>query len=481
MYEVTKNPPGASYYMALAPGFLGWSEVSLHVVFLIPALGLVVGIYFLSKYFCADALKAALIALFSPAFLVSCTTLMSDALMLCFGVWAVFFWIRGTRRKSSPLLLLSSVFVALAALTKYFGVSFVLLIMVWTIATNRRIDRSLLFLLIPLALLALYQAATAALYGKGLLSDAAFYATSSAGGYGPMAKFLTGLTFTGGCFIIPVFHLTKFWSTRHAVAGLALFVGTILVLLRIHSLGDVALTDADGTKWGLMVQLGAFAVAGCAVLFLAGNDFLLHRDGDSLLLFFWVAGTFLFSAALNWTVNGRSILPLVPPAAMLVIRRIADRNGGKVPRSAWVPIFPAALLSIAVAFADYSLANTIREDALAIASHPRNPGSALWFQGHWGFQYYMEAAGRALDVERSRLFPGDVVVVPLNNTALFAFPTGNIAPVDSLEHGATTWIATMNHAAGAGFYSDVWGPAPYAFGKISPEKYQVFVVKATSP
>ena len=37
---------------------------------------------------------------------------------------------------------------------------------------------------------------------------------------------------------------------------------------------------------------------------------------DALLLALWILGTCVFAALLNWTTNGRSILPLVPAAAI---------------------------------------------------------------------------------------------------------------------------------------------------------------------
>jgi hypothetical protein len=35
-------------------------------------------------------------------------------------------------------------------------------------------------------------------------------------------------------------------------------------------------------------------------------------------------------------------------------------------------------------------------------------------------------------------------------------------------------MATMNSAAGAGFYSDLWGPLPFAIEYQTNEKYYAF-------
>src|ERR1700691_4071250 len=38
MWEVTKNPPLAGYYLALSAANLGWSECALHLALLLPAV-----------------------------------------------------------------------------------------------------------------------------------------------------------------------------------------------------------------------------------------------------------------------------------------------------------------------------------------------------------------------------------------------------------------------------------------------------------
>jgi len=50
MWNVTQNPPLASYYLALAAGTLGWSETSLHFAFLLPALAVILGTYRLAWF-----------------------------------------------------------------------------------------------------------------------------------------------------------------------------------------------------------------------------------------------------------------------------------------------------------------------------------------------------------------------------------------------------------------------------------------------
>ncbi len=81
--EVMQNPPLTSYYVALAALVGGWGEVAIHLAMLLPALGVILGTFRLARTLDADPLISVLLLAFTPAFLVSATTVMSDVLALC--------------------------------------------------------------------------------------------------------------------------------------------------------------------------------------------------------------------------------------------------------------------------------------------------------------------------------------------------------------------------------------------------------------
>src|SRR5262249_54055026 len=141
-----------------------------------------------------------------------------------------------------------------------------------------------------------------------------------------------------------------------------------------------------------------------------------------VLLALWIGGTLLFTGAFNWTVNARSVLPLAPAAGILLLRRLEAR--GEAPwRRLGAVVAGGAVLALVVAAAEPGVAGTARTAALAIRDRVTAEAGATWFEGHWGFQYYMARAGaRPLDVRSSRLTPGDRIVVPLNNTNVYPVP-----------------------------------------------------------
>lgn len=481
MSEVIKNPPLTSYYIALVAALAGWSEVALHLAFLVPAIGAVLGTYFLARQSCSRPVVATLAGMLTPAFLVSSTSVMSDAMMLALWVWTVVLWVRGLERNELATLLGSAFLLALGALTKYYGMSLVPLLLAYSLARRGRLGWWALCLLLPGALLSAYQWATHALYGRGLLLDAASYATSVRylSGPGAVSKGLIGLAFTGGCLATVVLYTPLVWSRRVWAAGILLVALLTVTIPFADTLGGFPLLDATGVRWMQVIQLAVFATAGISLLALALADLRNRGDAISLLLFLWVTGTFVFATFLNWSVNGRSVLPMAPAAGILVMRRLEQRGkpSGRSWHGLW-PLVPGACVALAVAWADYELANTARSAAAQIHDTYRNRPGTIWFQGHWGFQYYMEAGGsKALDRRRSRLVPGDLVVIPGNNTNIFPIPAGGIASSHVIRLSTPRWVTTMNTSVGAGFFSDVWGPLPFALGAVPPERYLVLSIR----
>ncbi|MDA2934922.1 glycosyltransferase family 39 protein [Acidobacteria bacterium AH-259-D05] len=474
MHEVTKNPPLTSYYLAATAGLLGWNEVPLHVVFILPALGVVLGTYVLAKRFCPIPSLAAGVLLFSPVFLISSTNLMSDTLMLCFWTWAVLLWVEGLARESRIRLTAAAMLIAVAALTKYFGMSLLPLLAVYAMFYKRRVGYWLWVLAIPVVVLLGYQWLTYSLYGVGLLSKAASYPAEYQSG-APEEWVLNTtvcLCFVGGCLLPALFYAPRLWSRRTLLmgVGLAAALGAAVALLGPQSLKGLYIDDQ--LSWGFLVQFVLFAISGMGVLMLTIFDWNQRRDADSLLLALWVIGTFVFAGFVNWAINGRSILPLVPAVAILLARRL----GAQPLKRPWAwPLVPAAVVALLVTWADYSLANAGREAAVRIVASYPTDDRPLWFQGHWGFQYYMEQLGAsALQFDRVDLSRGDLVVIPLNNanTSRLAEDVARFKEIKEIP--VFSWSTSFNRLVGAGFYSEVWGALPFLFGRGPAEQYIIF-------
>lgn len=484
MAEVTQNPPGACYYIAVVASLFSWSEVALHTAFLIPAVSVALGTYYLARRFCARPVLAVLAGVLTPVFIVSSTNVMCDTMMLAFWVWAVFLWIRGMEEKRYLNLFFAAVLIVFCALTKYFGMALLPLLFVYSLSYRRKFGYWVLFLLIPAAALAGYQWVTRNLYGYGLLSDAAVYATNYSWMQGStlFSKGLTGLVFTGGCGLTVLFYGPLLWSRRDIIAGVIMVILFVLILSFIENIGSTPLRDSRGARWDYLIQVGLMAGAGAGIFALMVSDFWKHSNAKTLLLLLWVLGTFIFAAFINWTVNARSILPIVPAVGILLMRRIDERFAEaarqiRTWRLAW-PLVPVVVISLLVCWADYKLAETARTAASDIYESFGNENRTVWFQGHWGFQYYMEAVGgRAFDFEDPEASRADIIIIPLNNCVIKALPEEMVYPRRRFQFYACRKIATMNGEIGAGFYSNIWGMLPFVFGPVGPEIYYAYVVR----
>jgi hypothetical protein len=134
----------------------------------------------------------------------------------------------------------------------------------------------------------------------------------------------------------------------------------------------------------------------------------------------------------------------------------------------------AAALSLVVTWADVRFAETGRAGARTIHEKYATGSNTVWFQGHWGFQYYMQQLGaKAVDIRNFRAAPGDIVAVPTTNSSIYRMGSQwfERERIDVPTYG---WLATMNPGVGAGFYADVFGPLPFAVGVIPMERFRIF-------
>ena len=488
MSEITQNPPLASYYAALAGSVFGWSERAMHLSFLPGAVLLILGTYRLAGKFTRIPLLAAMATLLAPGVLVSASSVMCDTMMLALWVWAAIFWIEGLDTNKPQLLIAAALLAGASALTKYFGVALLPLLFVYSLWRLKRMGAWAFYFLIPVAMLVGYQLWTERLYGHGLLLVAAQFASQqrahTSASWSVMA--ITGLSFAGGCSLSALVFAPLLWPRKMlawVVAGSV--AATLLIAMDWVNLGlQVGGNYAHRENWPLVdTQLMLWIAGGIFLLALAIADWWQRRDANSAFLALWVLGTFIFAAFLNYTVNARSVLPLIPAAAILAARRV-ETTGGAVPHlrlKIVAGLVVCGTIALVVAAADAGLANSARQAAAQIAAQimdkTRGPAGKVWFEGHWGFQYYMEQAGALpLNLREPEFKPGDYVVMPSNNIQTRNINPKRIVSSSEIDLQPGGFAATIDGKHRAGFYSAYWGPLPYVLARPPVERYLILQI-----
>jgi 4-amino-4-deoxy-L-arabinose transferase-like glycosyltransferase len=486
VYEMHNSPPFASYYMAAFGSIFGWSEVALHLAFVPVAICVTVGTYCLARQAGAPAVLASLACISMPAVLVSSTSVMLDTMMTGFFVLGFACWLYGLEQGRRRWLVAGAVFAGLAALTKYFGIALVPLLAACAWLREKRATTSLAVLSIPILMLAGIELYGYLRYGRFVIGNAAAFATHvrALSDTTILDKTLVGLCFAGGSVVSLLFFVPVLRDNRAGLAALAAFFVAVALLLARGRLGAFSTGVAGDMRWAFILQAAVFISAAVCLIYVVAAESLRNPSPVNITLLLWVAGAYVYATYINWGINARSYLPLAPPAAVLIARSAAVEWTRKSFRGAMVtrfaPLVPAFALSIALAYADFAWANSIRSAARHYASLVESRGATAYFQGHWGFQYYMEHAGMpCVDFESAGFEPGDVVITPLALPNVFPLPEGAHSARYEDEFAGLSWLATMSGSLGAGFYSDGLGPLPFAFGRVPPDRYVVYVVRSS--
>jgi len=467
------NPPAYSYFLAGIMAVVGDREIALHAVMMLVAFAAAAGIYQLARLWCERPLLAAFMAMATPAFLVSATTLMCDIPTLALWIWAVVWWERALKTGSGLNYFAAGLLAGLSVLTKYSVLTLLPLLFILGAWRIKRPGWWLLWLAVPAAIIEAYQLWTAKLYGTGLITVASDFAAKiqpgTTGGW--LDKSLIGLAYQGGSLLPVLFFTHRLWTRRTWLGGgLCLLVAAFAVVW----------TGGIGSRfgWFLQWQMALLLAGGIQLLLLALVELWRRFDTISLILVLWLGCGFVFAAVLNWTVSARSFLPMVPAAAILVARRLTQ--GPSVATAEKTFLLPLAFstgVSLLIAAADFSLANSARTAAQQLATEYPPSSSRLWFEGHAGFQFYLQRAGAVpVDFSKTILPPGEILVAPSDDYNLVA-PDPNDAEITMTnEFQICPWLSTASVATGAGFYG-AGGLLPFVFGPVPTKKYYIFKVE----
>jgi 4-amino-4-deoxy-L-arabinose transferase-like glycosyltransferase len=479
MHVEMKNPPLSAYYIALVTAIFGWGERPLHIAYLLINMATAVGTFFVARRFTKHAFLAAVLAMISPVFLVTATSVMSDMPAQLFWVWSIFAWVYAVDEDKPWLLPVAGLLVAAGALTKYPNMNVIPLLGAFAVMNRKRLSWQIGSLIVPVAILIAYQLYTKHLYGHGLMTEAAGFArehwASSPKEF--LGRVMICLAFVGGCMLSGMLFLPLVLSRRAliVVVLLAIVIGVSSIFIidpgRIYD-------DEQHMRILYVIQIGLMAAGGAGLLWLVIENLRHARDRDTIFLALWVGGTFCFTLFINWAINGRTILPMAAGLA-IVIARALERHPVRGERRLLmtIPVLVSGAMGVAVANADVAHAVAVRNGVKEVAATlPANHGT-VWFMGHWGFQWYMEKIGASpFDGKMSVCRVDDWIVMSLNNYALFQMPKNAVETADAFSMPVDSWLSTSNGETGAGFYYAGNTLLPFIVSPGTPETFILYHV-----
>ncbi len=409
-FDILANPPLCPYYYALIINIFGESERVLHLAHLIFITLSAVFMYYLAKRFTKSALICSLFLVSTPAFMVMSHTIMPDITLLAFYLAGITLFIYGLDRKKNGLLILSGIFMALAGLSRYSGLTAFFVAAMYVLLKGKRIDRRVM---LPFL-------AGGALFLVWCLHNLIFYKQLhflKASGFQLVTLTLEDifckieaiLVYIGSTTIFFIFFVAAFLNK--AYKKVFFILASISLYFSIIAKMKYAVTSFQS------IFIVAFTVSLLFFIFVAIDKIFAEKNKDIKreLIFFvvWITFIILFTSTLYF-VAVKHILLLLPPLIILFVRVVEDvvRKHAKIYLSA--AILLTALLGIAVSYADFKYADVYREFALKEAPQYKTTDNTIWFCGHWGFQYYMEKSSgfKSLKYLDNSPQKGDILIIP---------------------------------------------------------------------
>jgi 4-amino-4-deoxy-L-arabinose transferase-like glycosyltransferase len=444
------HPPVVEYYLAFLYSILGeFREVPFRLLLLIFPLTAVFAFFQLAQRFTAHPLLVSMLFAVSPAFVVYSPTLMMDVPMLAFLLlgFALFFsYVQGRPR----LLPLASICFILAVGTGYTALIPITCFGIGLLAARRPAKELIAVAAAPIAI-ALWIAIVTIHFGSFPITRMVQYYASQGSIF---RNLLATLSFVGALVICP-------WAVeggrRVLVLGSIAIASALTLFVSWPSLGYriwFIMLAASG-----LAMLARFAAAGLRLVASGRNS------GEAFLLL-WPPAALLFFIVVADMINGRYILLSVPPLLLMLFREAGQR------RLAFT-VFATAILSLGLAYADFTFVNSYRAWVDRNVPPLQQQGFTLWSGAESGLRFYLEEKGMvSLATNDAGPRAGDLIV----RHALFHYSL-SLEPVmtvlKTFTVGSAFPVRTYNAPSAAGLHDSNIGLVPFIVSRAPFDTVEV--------
>jgi len=459
LFSANKNPPLVSYILAFLGKIGGFGEKYIHTVFSLFPLGGAIFMYLLARKLSGNALFITLLLIASPCFWVSGTNIMCDSALLFFALGSVLFYINGEEKGNAVLILLSMIFLGCAALTKYIGVGFIPLLIIYQILRKRRYY-NMLYFLIPIGIFWLWNMHGYRCYGMSHFLISCLYKKPAFMGE-LMAQLTLVMIYISACLVSPIIYSLRL-DKLHILSlafGILIYIVAYPYFIAIYK----TVSTAESI---FIIILTWFSIY---IIFKSAENPGIAKEPLKILTYLWFYGMLVFITLFNWTVAARNILIMAPPALFLY----ADSNN-KIRN--YIALAAVFIISFMVTSTDYDYANIYKDFAKKVRKHA--PYNEVYFVGHWGFQYYMEREGYK-PIREGMAVPKEgysFIVVPTNVSNMLVIDQSVMKTelLKKIVYDNRFGVILINSKKKAGFYSTVFGMFPYVFLEEPLEEFSIY-------
>jgi hypothetical protein len=359
------HPPLNAWFLALLLALgKGPSEIPFHAAYLLFSLIAAFSALALARRFSPHPLLATLLFCATPAFVINGTSLEADLPFVALWLLSTALYIFAVDRKSLPLLIASSIAMALTALTAYQSILLVPILLLY----GRKWRSARLAAFTPIAALFAWQIferlSTGAL-PAGILAN--YMSTYGLQVMAQKMKSAVALTGHLAWLVLPIPWIPSLYALPFAVGA--------------------AFYDPNPLFWG-SIAIGVGILMWCARHW---RDFLAQ----------WVLIFFAGALVIFFAGSARYLLPIALPIAILATQRPPRRL-------LEISLACGFALSLALAAANYEHWDGYRQFARDLQSDART--KRLWINGEWGLRYYFESEGGLPLHQGQAIHPGEMVV-----------------------------------------------------------------------
>ena len=469
--RINTQPLAWPYALAAAWAASGGSEAWLRACLLPLDLLAAASVYGLAAAFLRRPLIPALAVLASPAYFLSMRLALAEKPAFALGFAGLWLLVLGEQRGRRGLRWAAAGLLAASLLSKYSAVCLLVPAVGFLLHRGVRPREAAGFAAAVAApMVCALAAGRWAGHGGGtpILELLAQGAASPAARWAHRSRALGA--FLGGCALpAAAWAVLPSWDRRDRAVAAALAVCACALYSPLFDAWPVAGADR---AWGALLAWGGlFGLwrLGAARARISGWELWAP----------WAAAVVVLQGFVYWSVVGRFLGFLVPAlvlgSAAALERALPERASR---RAAFAGLVATACLSLCLGAVDAAYARA--QEAFAQEARRAAGTRPLWFNGHWGLQFYMERVGaRPIDALArgwDAVGVGDFAAVTALNTNAEPPPPGTLLAARSVREAAHPLPLRLMSAkeSEAAFYSSLWGFLPFAWSREALDRLVVY-------